>query len=79
MCGTRTATTQKLSPSYAYKLVEANVHFLKLIPLGLALSNYAGHLSDLGTDSCYFWEFNLKGLDVSRNHHNPNPIQLLVE
>ncbi|KAL1320917.1 hypothetical protein HN51_065632 [Arachis hypogaea] len=69
----------KLPPSYTYKLVKANVDSLKLIQLGLALSNYAGHLPDLGTDSCYVWEFNFKGFDVHQDHHNPDAIQLLAE
>ncbi|KAL4373123.1 hypothetical protein AHAS_Ahas05G0050300 [Arachis hypogaea] len=66
----------KLPSSYAYKLVKANVDSLKLIQLGLALSNYAGHLLDLGTDSCYVWEFNFKGFDFGGNYHNPDTIQL---
>ncbi|QHO41154.1 probable CCR4-associated factor 1 homolog 11 [Arachis duranensis] len=69
----------KLPSSYAYKLVKANVDSLKLIQLGLALSNYAGHLPDLGTDSCYVWEFNFKGFDFGGNYHNPDTIQLLAE
>ncbi|KAL4345235.1 hypothetical protein AHAS_Ahas11G0258100 [Arachis hypogaea] len=69
----------KLPSSYAYKFVKANVDSLKLIPLGLALSNYVGHLPDLGIDSCYVWKFNFKGFDVNCDHHNPDPIQLLAE
>ncbi|CDP00714.1 unnamed protein product [Coffea canephora] len=40
-----------------YQLMKENVNSLKLIQLGLTLSDSSGKLPNLGTDSYFIWEF----------------------
>ncbi|KAI3985712.1 hypothetical protein MKX01_030626 [Papaver californicum] len=39
----------------------------------LAMSN----LSDLGTDTCYIWQFNFRDFDISNDYYAPDSIELL--
>jgi CCR4-NOT transcription complex subunit 7/8 len=66
-----------LQPSDFYGCFKANVDNLKLIQLGLTLSDVKGNLPDFGTDTCYIWEFNFCDFDVEHDLHNKDSIDLL--
>ncbi|WJX79026.1 hypothetical protein P8452_62186 [Trifolium repens] len=66
-----------LQPSDFYGYFKANVDNLKLIQLGLTLSDVKGNLPDFGTDICYIWEFNFCDFDVEHDLHNQDSIDLL--
>ncbi|KAJ3677929.1 hypothetical protein LUZ60_001732 [Juncus effusus] len=61
-----------LSPIERYSLLKSNVDSLKLIQLGLTLSD-----SDSDSGSLLVWEFNFKDFDPSIDLHAPDSIQLL--
>ncbi|KAL8499143.1 hypothetical protein ACS0TY_022208 [Phlomoides rotata] len=53
----------QLSPTQLYSLMKKNVDSLKLIQLGLTLSDVHGNLLTYGTESRYVWQFNFCDFD----------------
>ncbi|XP_059654806.1 probable CCR4-associated factor 1 homolog 11 [Cornus florida] len=60
-----------------YHFMKLNVDQLKLIQLGLTLSDAQGKLPDFGTNSTYIWQFNFCDFDIDSDNHNRDSIDLL--
>ncbi|XP_028797288.1 probable CCR4-associated factor 1 homolog 11 [Neltuma alba] len=67
----------KLSPPTNYSFMKANVDELKIIQLGLTLSDSNGNLPTFGTPNGYIWQFNFSDFDAEHDSHNVESIRLL--
>ncbi|CAJ2676601.1 CCR4-associated factor 1-like protein 11 [Trifolium pratense] len=67
---------RSLQPSDHYRYLKANVDALKLIQLGLTLTDANGNLPRVDSNYC-IWQFNFREFDVEHDPHNQDSIQML--
>ncbi|KAG4152560.1 hypothetical protein ERO13_D04G129850v2 [Gossypium hirsutum] len=58
------------NPEINYRFMKVNVDVMKIIQLGLTLSDFQGNLSDFITPFYYIWEFNFKDFDIEIDHYD---------
>ncbi|KAL5053024.1 hypothetical protein RYX36_033706 [Vicia faba] len=65
------------SPKIVYSCLKANVDALKLIQIGLTLSDSSGNLPDFGSNNSYIWQFNFSDFNVNSDPCNKLSIDML--
>ncbi|XWS62794.1 hypothetical protein CRYUN_Cryun06bG0041200 [Craigia yunnanensis] len=70
---------QEGNPVINYQYMKSNVDALKIIQLGLTLSDSEGNLPDFGTSFCYVWEFNFRDFDIRKDCYVWESIGLLQQ
>ncbi|XP_058731995.1 probable CCR4-associated factor 1 homolog 11 [Vicia villosa] len=66
-----------LQSSDNYHYLKANVDALKLIQVGLTLTDFEGNLPDFGSIYSYIWEFNFCDFDINHDPCNQDSIDML--
>jgi CCR4-NOT transcription complex subunit 7/8 len=69
----------KSSFDYNYQNLKANVDLLKLIQLGLTLSDEKGNLPTCGTDKYCVWQFNFREFNPNEDVYANDSIELLSQ
>ncbi|XWS62799.1 hypothetical protein CRYUN_Cryun06bG0041500 [Craigia yunnanensis] len=70
---------QESNPVINYQYMKSNIDALKIIQLGLTLSDSEGNLPDFGTPFCYAWEFNFRDFDIKKDRYILKSIELLKQ
>ncbi|KAM7254042.1 hypothetical protein ACFE04_028226 [Oxalis oulophora] len=67
-----------INPDDNYFSIRSNVEDLKLIQLGLTLTNAQGNLPNFGSPTeSYIWQFNFRDFDITKDSYNRNSIEFL--
>lgn len=69
----------KTGSDYNYQTLKANVDLLKLIQLGLTLSDEKGNLPTCGTDKYCVWQFNFCDFNPNEDVYANDSIELLSQ
>lgn len=64
---------------YNYQTLKANVDLLKIIQLGLTLSDEKGNLPTCGTDKYCVWQFNFREFNPNEDVYANDSIELLSQ
>ncbi|KAM7254122.1 hypothetical protein ACFE04_031804 [Oxalis oulophora] len=68
-----------MNPNHTYFFMKSNVEDLKLIQLGLTLTNAQGKLPNFGSPSeSYIWQFNFRDFDMTKDLYNRKSIEFLT-
>ncbi|KAH1040416.1 hypothetical protein J1N35_042159 [Gossypium stocksii] len=67
------------NPEVNYRFMKVNVDAMKVIQLGLTISDSEGNLLDFRTLFCYIWEFNFKDFFIEKDRYVRESIELLKQ
>ncbi|KAB5573068.1 hypothetical protein DKX38_000266 [Salix brachista] len=71
------SSLSRATPYENYCLMKWNVDLLKIIQLGMTLSDSHGNLPSFGSESHYAWQFNFRDFNIEHDHYNAESIGLL--
>ncbi|KAJ6702363.1 CCR4-NOT TRANSCRIPTION COMPLEX SUBUNIT [Salix koriyanagi] len=71
------SSLSRATPYENYCLMKWNVDLLKIIQLGMTLSDSHGNLPSFGSESHYAWQFNFRDFNIAHDHYNAESIGLL--
>ncbi|KAJ6428237.1 hypothetical protein OIU84_023619 [Salix udensis] len=70
------SSLSRATPYENYCLMKWNVDLLKIIQLGMTLSDSHGNLPSFGSESHYAWQFNFRDFNIEHDHYNAESIGL---
>ena len=73
------SSMSRATPYENYSLMKSNVDLLKIIQLGMTLSDSHGNLPSFGSESHYAWQFNFRDFNIEHDHYMRNSELLCIE